>query len=239
VPIVGLAQRNPKYKPVRPGSSWAAHKPRSHDDFGIPGPTAPSRRCNPNRPDPIPALCLSTARARARSPRGGVLLAGCWLLVDDDMQARCLVPRSCAEGYDDGSHISSGEVGLNCSAALPPCLDVRSASLCASSRTCRICLGPKSMCVCRGTRFAPLAGVRQAALPQRLTRGEAAQVDKVPLDTGLATQIFVNVSIGTPRQPLKVILDTGSSVLAVFCGATLPRRPRPRLPLPACARWQH
>uniref|UniRef100_A0A7S4N8N2 Peptidase A1 domain-containing protein n=1 Tax=Guillardia theta TaxID=55529 RepID=A0A7S4N8N2_GUITH len=91
VPVIGLAQRNRQYKPVRPGSNWAKHKPKHHEDFGIP------------------------------------------------------------EGFDDGSHTASGEI------------------------------------------------------------------DKVPLETGLQTQIFINVSIGVPRQTVKVVLDTGSSVFAVFC----------------------
>ena len=53
-------------------------------------------------------------------------------------------------------------------------------------------------------------------------------VDKVPLDTGISTQIFVNVSVGTPRQPMKVILDTGSSVFAVFCDRP-PKKDGPHL----------
>ncbi|EKX36601.1 hypothetical protein GUITHDRAFT_145651 [Guillardia theta CCMP2712] len=45
----------------------------------------------------------------------------------------------------------------------------------------------------------------------------SGEIDKVPLETGLQTQIFINVSIGVPRQTVKVVLDTGSSVFAVFC----------------------
>lgn len=40
---------------------------------------------------------------------------------------------------------------------------------------------------------------------------------KVPVDFYEQTQYFINVSLGTPRQVRTVILDTGSSVFAVFC----------------------
>ena len=36
MPVIGLAPRNPKYKPVRPGSNWERHKPQHGFDFGIP-----------------------------------------------------------------------------------------------------------------------------------------------------------------------------------------------------------
>ena len=35
-PVIGLAQRNHAYKPVRPGSRWGRHKPAHVEDFGIP-----------------------------------------------------------------------------------------------------------------------------------------------------------------------------------------------------------
>ena len=109
VPIVGLAQRNRKYKPVRPGSSWAAHKPRSHNDFGIPGATTPLP-CQP---------FASGALALAHAPLGaarGWQAVGSWQMMTCKHAACCL---ALAEGYDDGSHISSGEVGLLRPAALP------------------------------------------------------------------------------------------------------------------------
>mmetsp|Transcript_42433 Transcript_42433/g.99624 ORF Transcript_42433/g.99624 Transcript_42433/m.99624 type:complete len:534 (+) Transcript_42433:228-1829(+) len=101
IPVIGLAQRNRHYKPVRPGSSWERHKPSHSFNFGLP------------------------------------------------------------EGYDDEEEAAS------------------------------------------------------------------SSVDKVPLDTGLQTQIFINVTMGTPRQQLKVILDTGSSVFAVFCNSP-PKKGEPR-----------
>ncbi|KAJ1491593.1 hypothetical protein T484DRAFT_1774256 [Baffinella frigidus] len=50
-----------------------------------------------------------------------------------------------------------------------------------------------------------------------VTAGHDGSIDKVPLETGMQTQMFVNISMGTPRQEMRVILDTGSSVFAVFC----------------------
>lgn len=40
--------------------------------------------------------------------------------------------------------------------------------------------------------------------------------DRVPVVNHESTQYFVNVSIGTPRQKMPVIFDTGSSVFGVF-----------------------
>ena len=60
----------------------------------------------------------------------------------------------------------------------------------------------------------------QTQTPQGFDGSDATSstsLDKVPLDTGLETQIFVTVSVGTPRQRFKVILDTGSSVFGIFC----------------------
>ena len=34
--VIGLAQRNVHYKPVRPGSSWVNHRPKHETTFGIP-----------------------------------------------------------------------------------------------------------------------------------------------------------------------------------------------------------
>jgi hypothetical protein len=102
-----------------------------------------------------------------------------------------------------------------------------------SSPRVLLCAGAGAACRGLRRRVAPLVGrgTRRLLLPALRTACAGrpdgvrlVQVDKVPLDTGLATQIFVNVSIGTPRQPLKVILDTGSSVFAVFCGPSLPSR---------------
>ena len=40
--------------------------------------------------------------------------------------------------------------------------------------------------------------------------------DVVGVYNKMETQYFINVSVGTPRQQLTVIFDTGSSVLGVF-----------------------
>jgi hypothetical protein len=53
--------------------------------------------------------------------------------------------------------------------------------------------------------------------PQLDPSGGDNLLTKVPVDFYEQTQYFVNVSIGTPRQTRTVILDTGSSVFAVFC----------------------
>uniref|UniRef100_A0A6U2CCJ1 Peptidase A1 domain-containing protein n=2 Tax=Hemiselmis andersenii TaxID=464988 RepID=A0A6U2CCJ1_HEMAN len=67
-------------------------------------------------------------------------------------------------------------------------------------------------------------------IPEGFDGSDAAAssaIDKVPLDTGLQTQIFVTISVGTPRQHFKVILDTGSSVLGIFCDSP-PKKGEPR-----------
>lgn len=40
--------------------------------------------------------------------------------------------------------------------------------------------------------------------------------DRIPVYNQLETQYFINISVGTPRQPFTVIFDTGSSVFGVF-----------------------
>ena len=54
-------------------------------------------------------------------------------------------------------------------------------------------------------------------VPQLSPTGGDRLLTKVPVDFYEQTQYFVNISIGTPRQVRTVILDTGSSVLGVFC----------------------
>ena len=46
---------------------------------------------------------------------------------------------------------------------------------------------------------------------QRLT-----QVDQIPIFNKKGTQYFMDVGVGTPRQPFTVIFDTGSAVFGVF-----------------------
>eukprot|EP00282_Hemiselmis_andersenii_P028658 CAMPEP_0169456838 /NCGR_PEP_ID=MMETSP1042-20121227/16561_1 /TAXON_ID=464988 /ORGANISM="Hemiselmis andersenii, Strain CCMP1180" /LENGTH=484 /DNA_ID=CAMNT_0009569077 /DNA_START=8 /DNA_END=1462 /DNA_ORIENTATION=+ len=46
---------------------------------------------------------------------------------------------------------------------------------------------------------------------QRLT-----QVDQIPIFNKKGTQYFMDVGVGTPKQPFTVIFDTGSAVLGVF-----------------------
>jgi len=50
----------------------------------------------------------------------------------------------------------------------------------------------------------------------RKTYHAAVARDRVPVVNHEDTQYFVNVSIGTPRQKMPVIFDTGSSVFGVF-----------------------
>jgi hypothetical protein len=54
-------------------------------------------------------------------------------------------------------------------------------------------------------------------VPRLSPTGGDRLLTKVPVDFYEQTQYFVNISIGTPRQVRTVILDTGSSVLGVFC----------------------
>lgn len=77
--------------------------------------------------------------------------------------------------------------------------------------------------------------------------------DRVPTVNHENTQYFVNVSIGTPRQKMPVIFDTGSSVFGVFSKCMpesvaadigLPgiqcvfgQVPRPPAPAPRCRIW--
>ena len=42
------------------------------------------------------------------------------------------------------------------------------------------------------------------------------QVDRIPIVNKKGTQYFMDVGIGTPRQPFTVIFDTGSTVFGVF-----------------------
>lgn len=46
---------------------------------------------------------------------------------------------------------------------------------------------------------------------QRLT-----QVDQIPIFNKKGTQYFMDVGVGSPKQPFTVIFDTGSAVLGVF-----------------------
>jgi hypothetical protein len=54
-------------------------------------------------------------------------------------------------------------------------------------------------------------------VPRLSPTGGDRLLTKVPVDFYEQTQYFVNISIGTPRQVRTVILDTGSSVLGIFC----------------------
>jgi hypothetical protein len=42
------------------------------------------------------------------------------------------------------------------------------------------------------------------------------QVDQIPIFNKKGTQYFMDVGVGTPKQPFTVIFDTGSAVLGVF-----------------------
>merc|ERR1712216_281481 len=42
------------------------------------------------------------------------------------------------------------------------------------------------------------------------------QADRIPIVNKKGTQYFMDVGIGTPRQPFTVIFDTGSTVFGVF-----------------------
>ena len=42
------------------------------------------------------------------------------------------------------------------------------------------------------------------------------QVDQIPIFNKKGTQYFMDLSIGTPRQPFTVIFDTGSAVFGIF-----------------------
>eukprot|EP00286_Rhodomonas_abbreviata_P009094 CAMPEP_0181317614 /NCGR_PEP_ID=MMETSP1101-20121128/16565_1 /TAXON_ID=46948 /ORGANISM="Rhodomonas abbreviata, Strain Caron Lab Isolate" /LENGTH=540 /DNA_ID=CAMNT_0023425025 /DNA_START=192 /DNA_END=1814 /DNA_ORIENTATION=+ len=61
------------------------------------------------------------------------------------------------------------------------------------------------------------AGGRDVGFPDLSPSGGDKLLTKVPVDFYEQTQYFINVSLGTPRQVRTVILDTGSSVFAVFC----------------------
>jgi len=61
---------------------------------------------------------------------------------------------------------------------------------------------------------------------QRLT-----QVDQIPIFNKKGTQYFMDVGVGTPRQPFTVIFDTGSAVFGVFVRKhDLPMSIRAQLP---------
>jgi hypothetical protein len=42
------------------------------------------------------------------------------------------------------------------------------------------------------------------------------QVDQIPIFNKKGTQYFMDVGVGTPKQPFTVIFDTGSAVFGVF-----------------------
>ena len=72
----------------------------------------------------------------------------------------------------------------------------------------------------RALQHAEGEGLHQTTgFPDLSPSGGDRLLTKVPVDFYQQTQYFVNVSVGTPRQTRTVILDTGSSVLAIFCDA--------------------
>jgi len=57
------------------------------------------------------------------------------------------------------------------------------------------------------------------------------QVDRIPIVNKKGTQYFMDVGIGTPRQPFTVIFDTGSTVFGVFTyKSDLPANIKAQLP---------
>jgi hypothetical protein len=57
------------------------------------------------------------------------------------------------------------------------------------------------------------------------------QVDQIPIFNKKGTQYFMDVGVGTPKQPFTVIFDTGSAVFGVFVVKhDLPVAIRARLP---------
>ena len=61
-------------------------------------------------------------------------------------------------------------------------------------------------------------------------------IDHVPVSINdMRTEYFVNVSVGSPRQTFTVLVDTGSSTLAIF-SKLAPTHGRPHSP-PVGGRW--